>query len=57
MQEVLTGHRARARWPSVLGMNVIVSTQTHVVALVVLLAVMAVMSAAVLLWPKRKGWW
>jgi Mg2+ and Co2+ transporter CorA len=42
---------------SVLGMNVIVSTQTHVVALVVLLAVMAVMSAAVLLWARRKGWW
>jgi magnesium transporter len=42
---------------SVLGMNVIVSTQTHVVALVVLLAVMAIMSAAVLLWAKRKGWW
>jgi magnesium transporter len=42
---------------SVFGMNVIVSTQTHVVALVVLLAIMAVMSAAVLLWARRKGWW
>ena len=39
------------------GMNVIVSTQTHVVALVVLLAVMTVMSAALLLWARRKGWW
>jgi Mg2+ and Co2+ transporter CorA len=42
---------------SVLGMNVIVSTRTHVVALVVLLAVMVVMSVAVLQWAKRKGWW
>ncbi|MCU1614279.1 MAG: Magnesium transport protein CorA [Frankiales bacterium] len=42
---------------SVLGMNVIVSTHTHVVGLVVILAVMAVMSAAVLLWARRKGWW
>jgi Mg2+ and Co2+ transporter CorA len=42
---------------SVLGMNVIVSTHTHVVALVLVLSVMAVMSAAVLLWARRKGWW
>jgi Mg2+ and Co2+ transporter CorA len=42
---------------SVLGMNVIVSTHTHVVSLVVLLAVMAVMSAALLWWSRRKGWW
>ena len=42
---------------SVLGMNVIVSTHTHVVSLVILLLVMAVMSAALLLWSKRKGWW
>jgi Mg2+ and Co2+ transporter CorA len=42
---------------SVLGMNVIVSTHTHVVAFVALLAVMAVMSAALLLWARRKGWW
>jgi Mg2+ and Co2+ transporter CorA len=42
---------------SVLGMNVIVSTSTHWVALVVLLVVMTVMSALLLLWARRKGWW
>jgi magnesium transporter len=42
---------------SVLGMNVIVSTETHVVALTGLVAVMVAMSAAVLLWARRKGWW
>ena len=42
---------------SVFGMNVIVSTDTHVFALVVLLAVMGAMSVALLLWAKRKGWW
>jgi magnesium transporter len=42
---------------SVLGMNVIVSTHTHVVSVVVLLAVMAAMSAALLFWSRRKGWW
>ena len=42
---------------SVLGMNVIVSTHTHLVSLVILLAVMAVMSAALLFWSKRNGWW
>jgi magnesium transporter len=42
---------------SVLGMNVIVSSRTHVLSLVVLLAVMGAMSAAVLVWAKRKGWW
>jgi Mg2+ and Co2+ transporter CorA len=42
---------------SVLGMNVIVSTHTHVASMVVLLAVMAVMSAALLWWSRRKGWW
>jgi hypothetical protein len=38
-------------------MNVIVNAHTHVGQLVVLLAVMAVMSAAVLVWARRKGWW
>ena len=42
---------------SVLGMNVIVNDSTHYGALAVLLAVMAVMSAALLVWAKRKGWW
>jgi Mg2+ and Co2+ transporter CorA len=42
---------------SVLGMNVIVNSQTHWVALVVLLAVMVAMSAVLLGWARRKGWW
>jgi len=42
---------------SVLGMNVIVNDSTHYGALAVLLTVMAVMSAALLVWAKRKGWW
>ena len=42
---------------SVLGMNVIVNDRTHVTLLVVLLAIMGIMSAMVLLWAHRKGWW
>ena len=42
---------------SVLGMNVIVNTATHWVALTVLLAIMTAMSAALLVWARRKGWW
>jgi Mg2+ and Co2+ transporter CorA len=42
---------------SILGMNVIVNTETHWVALIVLLAVMLVISAALMWWAKRKGWW
>ncbi|MGZ4594591.1 MAG: CorA family divalent cation transporter [Actinomycetes bacterium] len=42
---------------SVYGMNVIVNQQTHVVQLVVVLAVMAAISAALLRWTKRQGWW
>jgi Mg2+ and Co2+ transporter CorA len=42
---------------SVLGMNVIVNTSTHWFALWVLLAIMTVMSIALLIWAKRKGWW
>jgi magnesium transporter len=41
---------------SILGMNVIVNSETHWGALAVLLAVMVVMSAALLVWAKRKGW-
>jgi Mg2+ and Co2+ transporter CorA len=37
-------------------MNVIVSTRTHTGWLVGLLALMVVMSAAVLVWARRKGW-
>jgi Mg2+ and Co2+ transporter CorA len=42
---------------SIVGMNVIVNDSTHVGQLVVLLTVMGVMSAMLLLWAKRKGWW
>jgi magnesium transporter len=42
---------------SILGMNVIVNNSTHVGQLVALLAVMGVMSATLLLWARRKGWW
>jgi len=42
---------------SVVGMNVIVNDSTHYGALVLLLFVMVVMSSALLIWAKRKGWW
>jgi magnesium transporter len=42
---------------SILGMNVIVNQSTHVGLLLVSLAVMLVMSCALLVWAKRKGWW
>jgi len=42
---------------SVYGMNLIVNNQTHVVQLAVVLAVMAAMSAALLRWARRQGWW
>jgi magnesium transporter len=42
---------------SILGMNVIVNAQTHWAALAVLVAIMGAMSAAMLLWAKRNGWW
>jgi Mg2+ and Co2+ transporter CorA len=42
---------------SVLGMNVIVNQTTHWTALIVLLAVMLVLSVALLVWAKRHGWW
>jgi magnesium transporter len=42
---------------SIVGMNVIVNDSTHIGQLVVLLTVMSVMSAALLLWARRKGWW
>jgi magnesium transporter len=42
---------------SIVGMNVIVNDSTHVGQLVVLLTVMGVMSALLLLWARRKGWW
>ena len=42
---------------SVLGVNLIVNSATDPVLLTVMIVVMVVMSAALLVWTKRKGWW
>jgi magnesium transporter len=42
---------------SVYGMNLIVHDHTQVRQLLVVLVVMAVMSATLLTWAKRRGWW
>lgn len=42
---------------SIVGMNVIVNDSTHWVGLGALLVMMAVMSAVLLAWAKRQGWW
>jgi Mg2+ and Co2+ transporter CorA len=42
---------------SIVGMNVIVNDRTHFGWLVVLLVTMGLMSAALLVWAKRRGWW
>ena len=42
---------------SIYGINVIVNDRTRYLQLAVLLAVMAVMSAALLRWTKQQGWW
>jgi Mg2+ and Co2+ transporter CorA len=42
---------------SILGMNVIVNDSTHYGLLAAALVIMLVMSALLLLWAKRKGWW
>jgi Mg2+ and Co2+ transporter CorA len=42
---------------SVLGMNLIVNNATHYTLLGVTLAVMGAMSALLLVWAKRQGWW
>ena len=42
---------------SVLGMNIIVNDHTDFAFLAAVLAIMAVMSAALLTWAKRQGWW
>jgi magnesium transporter len=42
---------------SVMGMNVIVNTSTDPTFLAVLLAIMAAMSALLLIWARRLGWW
>jgi len=42
---------------SIVGMNVIVNDRTHPGWLAVLLVTMGLMSAALLVWAKRRGWW
>ena len=42
---------------SVVGMNVIVNTQTHWEWLAILLAFMTAISIMLLVWTKRQGWW
>jgi Mg2+ and Co2+ transporter CorA len=42
---------------SVLGMNVIVNSSTHWVALSILLLIMLAMSAILLRWAHKQGWW
>jgi magnesium transporter len=42
---------------SIYGMNLIVNDTTHVGQLAGVLLVMAVMSAWLLSWAKRQGWW
>jgi Mg2+ and Co2+ transporter CorA len=42
---------------SVVGMNVIVNEQTRIDLLIALLVIMLIMSGALLIWAKRKGWW
>jgi magnesium transporter len=42
---------------SIVGMNVIVNDSTHYEALALLLVLMAAMSATLLVWAKRQGWW
>jgi magnesium transporter len=42
---------------SIYGMNIIVNDHTHVPQLLVVLVIMAAMSALLLTWAKRRGWW
>lgn len=42
---------------SVYGMNIIVNEHTQLAPLLVVLSVMALMSALLLTWAKRRGWW
>ncbi len=42
---------------SIYGMNIIVNDRTHVPQLIAVLCVMIVMSAMLLTWTKRRGWW
>jgi Mg2+ and Co2+ transporter CorA len=42
---------------SVMGMNVIVNSASDPVIIALLLTIMATMSALLLMWSKRRGWW
>ena len=42
---------------SVAGMNVIVNSETRLAGLLVLLIIMLGISAVLLRWTKRQGWW
>jgi Mg2+ and Co2+ transporter CorA len=42
---------------SIYGMNIIVNDSSRIPQLLAVLCVMAVMSAALLTWAKRRGWW
>ena len=42
---------------SILGVNFIVNDETKYVPLAISLLIMIVMSIALLIWAKRKGWW
>jgi Mg2+ and Co2+ transporter CorA len=42
---------------SIYGMNVIVNDRTHLGQLAVVLAIMVVMSVALLRWARQQGWW
>ena len=42
---------------SIYGMNLIVNQNTQLIALAITLAIMAVISAGMLWWAKRQGWW
>ena len=42
---------------SIAGMNVIVNDRTHVAQLLLLVTVMATISAVLLRWTRKQGWW
>jgi len=42
---------------SIYGMNVVVNNETHWTQLIIVLVVMALMSATLLRWARKQGWW
>ena len=40
-----------------MGMNVIVNSASDPVIITVLISIMATISAVLLMWTKRRGWW